>query len=159
MLGRDKTEPPRVSLCMGSYSHYLPRPQCNRLSSHLPTTAAVPSSQVHPLRSASNGPCFLPGEALNAAWAGALCRSRTGHEAKSAPGTSTRTLAASVNSLWLICRLRGCLPSGRPQRAGDWEGLRDAALELEGLLASICSSSWQHRRTGKPRVERPAEAV
>lgn len=56
----------------------------------------------------------------------------TGREAKSVPGPSTRTQEASVNSSWLICRRRGCLPSGRPRRAGGWEGPRDAALELEG---------------------------
>lgn len=62
-------------------------------------------------------------------------------EAKSEPGPSTRTQAASVNSPWLICYRRGCLPSGRSRRAGGWEGLVLAALELEGPSTAICSSS------------------
>lgn len=62
-------------------------------------------------------------------------------EAKSEPGPSTRTQAASVNSSWLICHRRGCLPSGRPRRAGGWEGLVLAALELEGPSTAICSSA------------------
>lgn len=72
-----------------------------------------------------------------------------GSEAKSAPGPSTRTQAASVNSYWLICHRRGCLPSGRPRRAGGWEGLGAAALELEGPSAAICSSSWPGRKTAE----------
>lgn len=106
------------------------------------------------------GLCFLPGEALKESWAGAPCRSRTGREAKSAPGPSTRTQAASVNSPWLICRRCGCLPSGRPGRAGGWESLRDAALELEGPSRAICSSSWPWRDDevqggrGRPKTPR-----
>lgn len=73
-------------------------------------------------------------------------------EAKSAPGRPFHgTQAASVNTPWLI-GCRGCLPSGRPRRAGGWEGLRDAALELQGRQQAICSSSCPCRETARPRV-------
>lgn len=101
-------------LCPGLSSQALPR---------RPSPRCIPK--------ASSGLCVLPGEALRRP-GGRAVPLPTRREAKSAPGPSTRAQEASVNSSGLICRRRGCLPSGRPRRAGGGEGRRDAALELEG---------------------------
>lgn len=134
--GRSKVEPSQASSCSG-YSRCLPGTECKGLATReLPVLSHYPSPRCILNGQPAHGLCFLPGEALKAAWAGARCRSRTSREAKSAPGPSTRTQVASVNSFWLIGGRRGCLPSGRPWRAGGWEGLRGAALELEGPSSS-----------------------
>lgn len=80
-------------------------------------------------------------------------------EAKSAPGRPFHgTQAASVNTPWLI-GCRGCLPSGRPRRAGGWEGLRDAALELQGRQQPSAPAPARVGRRRGPGWERPAKDV
>lgn len=80
---------------MGQYrgaSLSLPRPERKRLAS--PGGSAAGSGtfpQLHPSQTASL--CLLSGEALKAARAGAGCLYGAGHEAKSAPGRSTRAQA------------------------------------------------------------------
>lgn len=70
------------------------------------------------------------GKPLRAAWAGMLWACC---EAKSAPGPSTQTQAASVNSSRLICS-SGLFAFGEAPRAGGWESLEDTAWEFERAL-------------------------
>lgn len=152
MPSRGKVEPSQASFCSG-YARCLPRSKCKGLATwEFPALPQYPSPGCILNDRPAHGLCFLPGEALKAAWTGALCRSRTGREAKSAPGPSTGTQVASVNSFWLIGRRRGCLPSGRPWRAGGWEGLRAAALELEGPSNSHLLQLLAVPGTARPRV-------
>lgn len=80
------------------------------------------SLTVSGTRSAWGSPYGRPGRAC---WA--CC------EAKSAPGPSTQTQAASVNSSRLICS-SGLFAFGEAPRAGGWESLEDTVWEFERAL-------------------------